>query len=120
MVYDTLVTGGAGYLGSTMVPDMLDAGHKVTVLDNFIFRQTSLNHICHHPNFSVVKGDIRVASVMVPLMNKADVIIPLAALVGAPLCSQDAVGATTVNHDAIFMMLKLLLQGADRSHAHDQ
>lgn len=108
MGYNILITGGAGYLGSTMVPDMLQAGHKVTVLDNFMFKQTSLNHVCHHPNFSVVKGDIRVERVMVPLMKKADVIIPLAALVGAPLCTLDPVGATTVNHDAIALMLKNL------------
>jgi len=101
-----LVTGGAGYLGSTMVPELLNAGYKVTVIDNFMFKQTSLNHVCHHPNFDVVKGDIRVESAMLPLMKKADVIIPLAALVGAPLCSKDPVGATTINHDAIMMMLK--------------
>lgn len=108
MIYNILVTGGAGYLGSTMVPDLLNAGHKVTVLDNFMFKQATLNHVCHHPNFSVVKGDIRVESVIAPLMKKADVIIPLAALVGAPLCSLDPVGATTVNHDAITLMLKHL------------
>ena len=108
MTYNILVTGGAGYLGSTMVPDLLAAGHKVTVLDNFLFKQASLNHVCHHPNFSVVKGDIRVEKVMAPLMKKADVIIPLAALVGAPLCTLDPVGATTVNHDAITLMLKHL------------
>jgi nucleoside-diphosphate-sugar epimerase len=108
MTYNILVTGGAGYLGSTMVPDLLAAGHKVTVLDNFFFKQASLNHACHHPNFSVVKGDIRVEKVMAPLMKKADVIIPLAALVGAPLCTLDPVGATTVNHDAITLMLKHL------------
>ena len=108
MTYNILVTGGAGYLGSTMVPDLLAAGHKVTVLDSFFFKQASLNHVCHHPNFSVVKGDIRVEKVMTPLMKKADVIIPLAALVGAPLCTLDPVGATTVNHDAITLMLKHL------------
>jgi nucleoside-diphosphate-sugar epimerase len=108
MTYNILVTGGAGYLGSTMVPDLLAAGHKVTVLDSFFFKQASLNHVCHHPNFSVVKGDIRVEKVMAPLMKKADVIIPLAALVGAPLCTLDPVGATTVNHDAITLMLRLL------------
>jgi nucleoside-diphosphate-sugar epimerase len=91
-----------------MVPDLLAAGHKVTVLDSFFFKQASLNHVCHHPNFSVVKGDIRVEKVMAPLMKKADVIIPLAALVGAPLCTLDPVGATTVNHDAITLMLRLL------------
>jgi len=103
-----LVTGGAGYLGSIMVPDLLNAGHKVTVLDNFLYRQASLNHVCHHPNFSVIRGDIRVESTIAPLMKKADVIIPLAALVGAPLCNLDPVGATTVNHDAIALMLRHL------------
>ena len=93
-------------MGSTMVPELLDAGYKVSVIDNFMFKQSSLNHVCHHPNFEIVKGDIRVESAMLPLMKKADVIIPLAALVGAPLCSKDPVGATTINHDAIMMMLK--------------
>lgn len=108
MGYNILVTGGAGYLGSTMVPELLSAGHKVTVLDNFMFGQHSLGHVCYHPNFAVVRGDIRTESTMVPLIKKADVIIPLAALVGAPLCSKDPVGATTVNHDAILMMLRNL------------
>jgi nucleoside-diphosphate-sugar epimerase len=108
MSQQILVTGGAGYLGSTMVPDLLEAGHRVTVLDNFLFKQSSLNHVCHHPNFSVVHGDIRVKETMAPLIAKADVVIPLAALVGAPMCSLDPVGAQTVNHDAIVMMLALL------------
>jgi nucleoside-diphosphate-sugar epimerase len=108
MSYNILVTGGAGYLGSTMVPDLLVAGHKVTVLDNFMFKQASLNHCCHHPNFTIVKGDIRQKDTMLALMKEADVIIPLAALVGAPLCNLDPIGATTINHDAIELMLKLL------------
>ncbi len=108
MTYNILVTGGAGYLGSTMVPDLLQLGHKVTVVDAFIYKQASLNHVCHHPNFAVVKGDIRVENVVAPLLKTADIVIPLAALVGAPICSQDPVGAKTVNHDAITMMLKLL------------
>ena len=107
-MYNILVTGGAGYLGSTMVPDLLAAGHKVTVLDNFMFKQSSLNHCCYHPNFSVLKGDIRQKNTMTKAMKNADVIIPLAALVGAPLCSLDPVGASTINHDAIELMLKLL------------
>jgi nucleoside-diphosphate-sugar epimerase len=103
-----LVTGGAGYLGSILVPDLLAAGHEVTVLDNFMFRQGSLNHVCVHPKFSVVKGDIRIESTLLPLLKKADAVIPLAALVGAPLCNQDPVGATTTNREAILMMLKHL------------
>ena len=108
MKYNILVTGGAGYLGSTMVPDLLNLGHKVTVLDNFMFKQASLNHVCNNPNFSIVKGDIRIEEVMKPLLKEADVVIPLAALVGAPLCNLDPVGATTINHDAITLMIKLL------------
>ncbi len=108
MSYKILVTGGAGYLGSVMVPDLLAAGHEVVVLDNFMFKQTSLNHCCYHPNFTVVKADIRVEATMKALMKDVDVVIPLAALVGAPLCSLDPVGATTTNHDAITLMLKLL------------
>jgi len=108
MKYKILVTGGAGYLGSTMVTDLLAAGHEVTVLDNFMFNQSSLNHCCYHPNFSIVKGDIRQKSTIKPLIKDADVIIPLAALVGAPLCNLDPVGATTINHDAIELMISLV------------
>jgi len=103
-----LVTGGAGYLGSTLVPELLELGHQVTVVDNFIYKQSSLNHVCHKSNFKVVKGDVRIESVMKPLMKDADVIIPLAALVGAPICNQDPVGATTINHDSIILLLKLI------------
>ncbi len=108
MSLSILVTGGAGYLGSTLVPDLLAAGHRVTVIDNFLWGQNSLAHVCHYANFNVVRGDIRVESTMRPLLEKADIVIPLAALVGAPLCERDPVGATTVNHDAVFMMLKHL------------
>ena len=108
MAYNILVTGGAGYLGSIMVPDLLASGNKVTVLDNFMFKQASLNHCAYYPNFNVVKGDIRTEATMASLMKSADVIIPLAALVGAPICSLDPVGATSTNYDAIIMMLKLL------------
>lgn len=103
-----LVTGGAGYLGSILVPELLNAGHEVTVLDNFMFGQNTLSNVCYHPKFSVVNGDIRVEKTMKSLMKDADVIIPLASLVGAPLCSKDPIGATTTNHDAIFMMIKNL------------
>jgi nucleoside-diphosphate-sugar epimerase len=103
-----LVTGGGGYLGSILVPDLLALGHKVTVLDNFMYRQASLNHVCTNDNFNIVKGDIRVKEVINPLIKDSDIIIPLAALVGAPLCKTDPVGARTINHDAICMMIDLL------------
>lgn len=106
MSCNILVTGGAGYLGSIMVPELVRDGHKVTVLDNFMYKQSGLNQLCYQPNFSVIRGDVRIEKTVLPLLKKADIIIPLAALVGAPICSQDPVGAQTVNHDAILMMLK--------------
>jgi nucleoside-diphosphate-sugar epimerase len=106
MSYRILVTGGAGYLGSTMVPELLAKGHKVTVLDNFMYDQNSLAHVCGNPNFDVVRGDVRIEATVLPLLEKADIIIPLAAYVGAPLCARDPIGASTTNHDAIIMMLK--------------
>jgi nucleoside-diphosphate-sugar epimerase len=77
-------------------------------LDNFIFGQSSLNHVCYHPNFKVYRGDVRIEADMLPLMKDADIIIPLAAYVGAPFCDRDPIGATTTNKDAIFMMMKYL------------
>jgi nucleoside-diphosphate-sugar epimerase len=103
-----LVTGGAGYIGSILVPDLLDAGHEVTVVDNFMFQQASLNHVCAHKSFHIVNGDIRITSVMQEALKDKDVVIPLAALVGAPLCTKDPVGATTTNHDAILAMLEIV------------
>ena len=101
-----LVTGGAGYLGSVLVPELLAEGHHVTVLDDFMYKQNSLAHVCHHSNFEIVRGDVRIESTIKPLLAKSDVVIPLAAYVGAPLCSKDPVGATSTNHDAVLMMLK--------------
>ena len=103
-----LITGGAGYIGSVLVPELLQDGHNVTVLDNFIFGQSSLNHVCYHPNFRVYRGDVRIEADMLPLMKDADIIIPLAAYVGAPFCDKDPIGATTTNKNAIFMMMKYL------------
>jgi len=103
-----LVTGGAGYLGSTMVGFLLEAGHHVTVVDNFMFGEATLNQFCYHDNFDVVNGDVRIKEVMKPLIDKADVLIPLAALVGAPLCNKDPVAAKSTNNDAVMMMLDMV------------
>lgn len=108
MSYQILVTGGAGYLGSILVPELLAAGHRVCVLDNVMYGQASLNHVCHHQNLSLVNGDVRVEATIKPLLKWADVVIPLAAYVGAPACDRDPVGARTTNHDAIIMMLSNL------------
>lgn len=102
-----LVTGGAGYIGSTLVPKLLSLGHKVTVLDNFRYKQNSLLNCCAFENFNVVRGDARDETVLKSLLKDADCIIPLAALVGAPLCNIDKVGAVTVNKEAVASLVKL-------------
>lgn len=109
--HSILVTGGAGYLGSILVPALLGAGHRVTVLDNFMFRQTPLSHVCADPNFSVVRGDARDEGVLRPLVREADVVIPLAALVGAPLCDRDKTGAISTNRDSVVTLTGLLGRG---------
>lgn len=103
-----LVTGGAGYLGSILVPALLDRGFAVTVVDNFMYGQDSLAAVCYRPEFSLVRGDVRSLDTMKPLLKDADVIIPLAALVGAPLCDRDPLAATSTNLKAIVDMLGLL------------
>lgn len=102
-----LITGGAGYLGSVMVPRLLAAGYSVTVLDAFMFRQNSLAECCADPRFSVVRGDCRDERLLKDLLATNDVIIPLAALVGAPLCDRDATGALTINRDAVRLLCKM-------------
>jgi nucleoside-diphosphate-sugar epimerase len=102
-----LITGGAGYLGSILVPALLGEGYQVTVLDRFTECETSLLACCSHPQFRAVRGDCREESVVSPLMAAADYIIPLAALVGAPLCAQDPISARTINVDAVRLLLRL-------------
>lgn len=102
-----LITGGAGYIGSVLTPTLLAEGHEVTVLDNFYFNQNSLLDCCHYEKFQVVRGDCRDESVVRPLVARADVILPLAALVGAPLCNTDAIAATTTNQGAIEMLCRI-------------
>ncbi len=102
-----LVTGGAGYIGSTLVPELLKAGHSVTVLDNFMFGQSPLLECCACDSFEVARGDARDEGFIGPYLKKADCIIPLAALVGAPLCRRDPVGTVTTNRDAIGSIARL-------------
>ena len=102
-----LVTGGAGYLGSVLVPTLLAQGHKVTVIDNFMYNQASLLDCCIDPNLIVVRGDARDRSLIERHMTQADAIFPLACLTGAPLCAQDPEKAESVILDAVKMILKL-------------
>lgn len=103
-----LVTGGAGYLGAVLVPALLEAGHSVTVLDSFVHGENSLAASCAAAGFDVVRGDARDEAALRPLLAKADAVIPLAALVGAPLCDRDRIGAVTLNRDAIATLTGLL------------
>jgi len=101
-----LVTGGAGYIGSILIPELINRSFKVTVLDNFMYKQTSLNHLCNFKNFKIVNGDIRDKSLMLNLLSNSDVIIPLAAIVGAPLCNKDPFSAYTINYEATSYMIE--------------
>jgi nucleoside-diphosphate-sugar epimerase len=108
MAFNILITGGAGYLGSVMTPALLDAGHRVTVLDNFMFAQNSLAQLCANERFDVVRGDARDMKILAPLAAKADIVIPLAAIVGAPMCDRDQIAATSTNLDAVRDLAKAL------------
>ena len=106
-----LVTGGAGYLGSVVVPELLNRGHAVTVLDNFMYGQTSLLDCCHRKELTVIRGDVRNESLLKNLLKNADVVIPLACLVGAPLCDKMPLEARSVNFDAIQSLLRQRSRG---------
>ena len=102
-----LITGGAGYIGSVLTPALLRDGHHVTVLDSFMFRPNSLADCCHYETFNVVRGDCRDEALMRRFVAHADFIIPLAALVGAPLCDRDKIGAQTINSEAVRLVCRL-------------
>ena len=102
-----LVTGAAGYIGSVLCRQLLDQGYRVTALDSFLYRQNSLLDCCSSDAFRVVRGDCRDERVVTDLLRDADIIIPLAALVGAPLCNRDTIGAYTVNFEAVQLLCKL-------------
>jgi len=102
-----LITGGAGYIGSVLTPHLLAEGHSVTVLDNFLFQQATLAECCQYESFNIVRGDCRSESTLKPLLAKADVIIPLAAIVGAPMCKLDETAARSTNQEAIELLCRL-------------
>lgn len=104
---NVLITGGAGYIGSVLTPQLLQAGHQVTVLDSFAFRQASLADCCQYDTFQVVRGDCRDEALVGKLLAHADVVIPLAAVVGAPLCAKDPIGARTINREAVELICRL-------------
>lgn len=103
-----LITGGAGYIGSVLVPDLLSRGYDVTVIDNYMYKQTSLSAFVRHENLSLVFGDVRDESLMKKEISRADVVIPLAAIVGAPACDRDPSAAKTINRDSILWLFNQL------------
>ena len=103
-----LVTGGAGYIGSKLVTKLLNLNFKVTVIDSLIFSSKSLNHLFGHKNFNFVKGDVRNKKIMKNLIKKNEFIIPLAALVGAPLCDKNKKEAISVNLESIKYLMKTI------------
>jgi len=96
-----LVTGAAGYIGSVLCGRLLEAGHAVTAVDNLMFGQRSLLHLCPHPRFDFIPADVRDERALRPLIAQADAIVPLAALVGAPICDRDPWAARAINHEAV-------------------
>ncbi len=102
-----LVTGAAGYIGSILVPTLLQRGYEVIALDSFLYNQTSLLDCCNNNKLTIVRGDARDRELVSQNLKKCDAIFPLACLTGAPLCAKDPVGAQTTNFDAVKMILEL-------------
>lgn len=102
-----LVTGGAGYIGSVLVPELVRAGHEVTVIDNFLYNQSALLDVCHFKTLTVIRGDARDEKLISRYLKGVDFVIPLACIVGAPACDADPVAARTINLEAVQMILRL-------------
>lgn len=93
-----IITGGAGYLGSTLAQFLLQKGYQVTVIDNLIYKQTSLLHLFQYKNFTFIKGDVRDKKLLQEHVTKHDIIIPLAAIVGMPACEANPQLAIDINY----------------------
>lgn len=102
-----LITGGAGYLGSIASARLLEAGHRVTVLDNLMYGQSSLFHLCADPGFQFVLGDVRDERTLAPLVKAADAILHLACIVGASACDRDPLAARSINVDSVKLLARL-------------
>lgn len=103
-----LITGGAGYLGSTAAEYLLQKGYSVTVLDNLMYKQLSLLHLFKNDNFRFVKGDVRNKELLQELVKTHDVIIPLAAIVGMPACNDNPQLTIEVNYEQIVNITEVL------------
>ena len=103
-----LITGGAGYIGSKLSTKLIKIGYHVTVIDILKFSSKSLNHLFSDKNFNFIKGDVRNKKLMRKLIKDNECIIPLAALVGAPLCEKNKKEAIDVNLNSIKYLVKLI------------
>jgi len=103
-----LITGGAGYIGSKLVNKLLDLNYKVTVVDILKFSSKSINHLFNNKNFKFIKGDVRNYKLISKLVKSNEFIIPLAALVGAPLCAKNKREAISTNLESIKLMMKII------------
>ena len=102
-----LITGGGGYVGSMLSTSLVKLGHEVTVLDLMKYNRGSLNHLFYYKNFKLIKKDVRNKKILKNLIKKNEYIIPLAALVGAPLCDKYKKDAISVNHRSIKTLVSL-------------
>lgn len=103
-----LITGGAGYLGSTLAELLLVDGYTVTVYDNLMYKQQSLNHLFKHERFKFIHGDVRSKENLQYQVKNHDVVIPLAAIVGMPACKNNPDLTIDVNYKQILNILEVL------------
>ena len=103
-----LITGGGGYIGSMLATELLRLGHAVTVIDILRYDKGSLDHLYYEKNFSFISEDVRNLKLLKKVIPKNNIIIPLAALVGAPLCKKNKKEAISTNFESIKKILKIL------------
>ena len=101
-----LITGGAGYIGSKLTTKLLELNYQVTVVDTLNYTSNSLNHLYNNKNFIFINDDVRNKRLIKRLIKKNEFIIPLAALVGAPLCEENRKDAISINLDSIKYLIK--------------
>jgi nucleoside-diphosphate-sugar epimerase len=101
-----LITGAAGYIGSVLSHLLLEKGYEITAVDNLIFDQTSILHCFNFKKFKFIKGDVCDENLMKSLIENHDIIIPLAAIVGAPACKMQPHLAKLLNYDSILFILE--------------
>ncbi|MGA8672709.1 MAG: NAD(P)-dependent oxidoreductase [Terracidiphilus sp.] len=101
-----LITGGAGYVGSTLAPLLLAAGHKVRVLDRLLYGGESLLGVWSHPDFDFIHGDVRDRETLRQAVSECDAVVHLAAIVGDPACAREPEIARAVNLDASMNLIE--------------